>query len=188
MGRRKKQGSEIEAEMEGSGYDEPQGLAYLVQEFNKSINQTEGKSVVHLQENYDITRRGQVKIIETLKKVDDNLRKVDENQTGICNLLMQTTHKGKGPETYENRETGGSHGGNRYNPEKTPRYNFKHVFYHQSEGSHGGGGALHMDRWTTGPPLGCTFPHSQMNKHNISGWMTLLSRWHSTPGSTMSWI
>jgi hypothetical protein len=60
MGRRKKQTSETEAEMEGSGDDgEPQGLAYLAQEFNKSINQTESKLVIHLQENYDVTRRGQ---------------------------------------------------------------------------------------------------------------------------------
>jgi hypothetical protein len=66
-----------------------------------------------------------------LKKVDENLRKVDENQSRIAQLLLQMTHKGKGPETYENRETGGSHGGDRYNPE--------HVPYHQSEGSHGGG-------------------------------------------------
>jgi hypothetical protein len=40
------------------------------------------------------------------------------------------THKGKGPEMYENRETGGSHGGNMYNPE--------HIPYHQSKGSNGG--------------------------------------------------
>jgi hypothetical protein len=146
MGRRKKQASETEVEMEGSGDDsEPQGLAYLAQEFNKSINQTEGKLVVHLQENYDITRRGQAEITETLKKVDDNLRKVDENRTRICNLLMQMTHEGKSPETYGNREIGGSHGGNRYNPEKAPRYNSEHVSYYPSKGSHGG--ALHMDRW-----------------------------------------
>ena len=80
MGRKKKQASETEAEMEGSGEEEePQGLAYLAREFNKSINQTESKLVIHLQENYDITRRGQAEITETLKKVDDNLRKVDEN-------------------------------------------------------------------------------------------------------------
>jgi hypothetical protein len=94
-----------------------------------------------LQENYDITRRGQTKITDTLKKVDENLRKVDENQTRITELLMQMTHKGKGPKTYGNREaggSGGSHDGNRYNPEKAPRYSPKHVPYHQSEGSHGG--------------------------------------------------
>ena len=109
MGRKKKQASETEAEMEGSGEEgEPQGLAYLAREFNKSINQTESKLVIHLQENYDITRRGQAEITETLKKVDDNLRKVDENQTRIVDLLLQITHKGKGLEIYENRETGGS--------------------------------------------------------------------------------
>ena len=59
MDRRKKQASETEAEMEGSSDDEPQGLAYLAQGFNKSINQTEGKLVIHLQENCDITHRGQ---------------------------------------------------------------------------------------------------------------------------------
>jgi hypothetical protein len=48
MGQRKKHASETEAEMEGSGDDESQGLAYLAQEFNKSINQTKGNLVVHL--------------------------------------------------------------------------------------------------------------------------------------------
>jgi septation ring formation regulator EzrA len=72
-------------------------LAYLAREFNKSINQIESKLVIHLQENYDITRRGQAEITDTLKKVDDNLRKVDENQTRIADLLLQITHKGKGP-------------------------------------------------------------------------------------------
>jgi hypothetical protein len=79
-----------------------------------------------------------------LKKVDDNLRKVDENQTRICNLLMQMTHKGKGPETYENKETGGSHDGNRYNPEKPPGIipnMFSIISLREAMG-----GALHMDR------------------------------------------
>jgi hypothetical protein len=49
MGRRKKQASETEAEMESLGDDgEPLGLAFLAQEFNKSINQTESKLVIHL--------------------------------------------------------------------------------------------------------------------------------------------
>jgi hypothetical protein len=62
MGRRKKQASETEAEMEGSGDDiEPQGLAFLAQEFHKSINQTESKLVIHLQENYDANRRDKPK-------------------------------------------------------------------------------------------------------------------------------
>jgi hypothetical protein len=42
---------------------------------------------------------------------------------------MKMTHQGKDPETYGNKEAGGSHGEVRYNPEKAPR----------SEGSHGGG-------------------------------------------------
>jgi hypothetical protein len=64
-----------------------------------------------------------------LNKVDGNLRKIDENQTQITELLMQMTHQGKDPETYGNIEVGGSHGEVRYNPKKAPR----------SEGSHGGG-------------------------------------------------
>jgi len=94
MGQRKKQASEIEAKMEGSGDDdEPQGLDFLAQEFNKSINQIESNLVIHLQENYDANYRGQAKITETLKKVDENLRKVDENQSRIGELLMHMTHK-----------------------------------------------------------------------------------------------
>jgi hypothetical protein len=125
MGRRKKQTSETEAEMEGSGDDsEPQGLAILAQEFRKSINQTESKLVTHLQENQEANRRGQAEISETL-------RKVDENQTRIAEMLMAMNHKGKGPKSYANKETSGSHGGNRYQQE--------HIPYHYSEGSHGGG-------------------------------------------------
>jgi hypothetical protein len=89
IGKKKKQASETEAEMEGSGEEgELQGLAYLTRDFNKSINQTESKLVIHLQENYEITRRGQAEITETLKKLDDNLRKLDENQTRIVDLLL----------------------------------------------------------------------------------------------------
>ena len=70
--------------MEGSSDDvEPQGLAFKAQEFSKSMNQTEGKLVIHLQENYDANRRGQAEITETLKKVDENIRNIDENQTRI---------------------------------------------------------------------------------------------------------
>jgi hypothetical protein len=85
MGRRKKLASETEAEMEGSGDDrEPQGLAFLAAEFNKfhqTLNLTEGNLVHHLQESQETNRRGQAEITETLKKVDGNLRKIDENQT-----------------------------------------------------------------------------------------------------------
>ena len=52
MGRRKKQTSETEAEIEGSGDDnEPHSLAILAQELCKSLVQTESTLVRHLQEN-----------------------------------------------------------------------------------------------------------------------------------------
>jgi hypothetical protein len=124
MGRRKKQNSETEAEMEGSGDDhEPQGLAYLAAKFHKTLNLTESNLVHHLQENQETSRREQAVITETLKKVDGNLKKIDENQTLITKLLMQMNHKGKDPETYGSKEasgSGGSHGEIRYNPEKGP--------------------------------------------------------------------
>jgi hypothetical protein len=54
MGRRKKNNSETEAEMEGSGDDhEPQGLALLVNEFGKfqkNMNRKERTLVQHLDE------------------------------------------------------------------------------------------------------------------------------------------
>jgi hypothetical protein len=67
-----------------------------------------------------------------LKKVDENLQKMNENQTRIVDLLMQVTHQGKYPDTYGNKEVGGSGGTHeeaRCNLEKAPR----------SEGSLGGG-------------------------------------------------
>jgi hypothetical protein len=128
MGRRKKQTSETEAEMEGSGDDrEPQGLAYLAAEFHKTLNLTESNLVHHLQESQETNRREQAEITETLKKVDGNLRKIDENQTMITQLLMKMTHQGKDPETYGDKVasgsggSGGSHGEIRYNPEKALR-------------------------------------------------------------------
>jgi hypothetical protein len=125
MGRRKKQTSETEAEMEGSGDDiEPQGLAILAQEFRKSINQTESTLVT----TYRRTRR---QTVGMQAEISETLRKVDENQTRIAEMLMAMNHKGKGPESYSNKETSGSHGGNRYQQE--------HIPYHYSEGSHGGG-------------------------------------------------
>jgi hypothetical protein len=48
---------------------------------------------------------------------------MNENQTRITNLLMQVTHRGKDPDTYGNKEAGGSsgtHEEDRYNPEKAP--------------------------------------------------------------------
>jgi hypothetical protein len=89
MGRRKKQASETEADMEGLGDDiEPHGLAFLAHEFHKSINQTESKLVIHLQENYEANCKGQTEITKTLRKVDGNPRKVDENQTRIYKLWV----------------------------------------------------------------------------------------------------
>jgi hypothetical protein len=64
-----------------------------------------------------------------LKKVDGNIRNIDENQTRIIELLMKMTHQGNDPKTYGNKEAGGFHGEVRYNLEKDPR----------SKGSHGGG-------------------------------------------------
>jgi hypothetical protein len=101
MGRRKTLASETEAEMEGSGDDrEPQGLAFLATEFDKfhqTVNLTEGNLVHRLQKRQETNRRGQAEITKILKKVDGNLRKIDENQTRITKLLMQMTHQGKDP-------------------------------------------------------------------------------------------
>jgi hypothetical protein len=133
MGRRKKNTSEIEAEMEGLGDErEPQGLAFLATEFHKfhkTLAGTESNLVHHLQESQETNRREQAEITETLNKVDGNLRKIDENQTMITRLLMQMTHQEKDAETYGSKEAGGSQGEIRYNPEKASR----------SEGSHTGG-------------------------------------------------
>jgi hypothetical protein len=119
--------------MEGSGDDrEPQGLAFLAAElhkFHKTLNLTESNLVHHLQESQETNRRKQAKITETLKKVDGNLRRIDESQTVITQLLMQMTHQGKDPEMYGSKEVDGSHGEIQYDPEKAPR----------SKGSHGGG-------------------------------------------------
>jgi hypothetical protein len=77
MGRRKKKNSETKEEMEESGDDhEPQGLALLVTEFDKfqqNMNHTEITLFRQLDEYQETNRRGQVKISETLKKVDENL-------------------------------------------------------------------------------------------------------------------
>jgi hypothetical protein len=136
MGRRKKNNSETEAEMEGSRDDhEPQGLALLVAEFGKfqqNMNHTESTLVRNLDEYQETNRRGQAEISKTLKKVDENLHKMNENQTRIMELLMQVTHRGKDPNMYGIKEAGGSGGTHedaRYNLEKAPG----------SEGSLGGG-------------------------------------------------
>jgi hypothetical protein len=74
-----------------------------------------------LDEYQETNKRGQAEISETLKKVDENLQKMNENQTSLTNLLMQVTHQGKDPDMYGNkeaRESGGTHEEVRYNPEK----------------------------------------------------------------------
>ena len=72
--------------MEGSGDDhEPQGLALLVTEFGKfqqNMNHKEITLVRHLDEYQESNRRGQAEISETLKKVDENLQKMNENKRG----------------------------------------------------------------------------------------------------------
>ena len=122
--------------MEGSGDDhEPQGLAFLVADFDKfqqTINHTESTLVHCLGEYQETSRRGQVEISETLKKVDENLQMMNKNQSWITKIMMQVTHQGKDSDTYGNKEVGGSGGVHeeiRYNPKKAPR----------SEGSLGGG-------------------------------------------------
>jgi hypothetical protein len=60
-----------------------------------------------------------------LKKVDENLHKMNQNQSQITELLMQVTHQGKDLDTYGNKETSGSGGVHeeiRYNPEKASRF------------------------------------------------------------------
>jgi hypothetical protein len=62
MGRRKKNNSEIEVEMDGSGDDhEPQGLAFLVTEFDKfqqNMNCKKRTLVRQLDEYQETNRRG----------------------------------------------------------------------------------------------------------------------------------
>jgi hypothetical protein len=128
MGRRRKQTGEAEAEMEGSTDredSEPHMIAGIARDIQRSIKVSQSDLVHHLQESQEATRRGQAEISETLKKVGDN-------QEMISNLLMQMTHGGKGPETYNNRETSGSQGG--YRPQQ------EHIPHYHTEGqSHGGG-------------------------------------------------
>jgi hypothetical protein len=62
--------------------------------------------------------------LETLKRVDENLQIMNKNQSKLNELLIQVTHQGKNPDTYENKEAGGSGGVHeeiRYNPEKAPK-------------------------------------------------------------------
>jgi hypothetical protein len=180
MGRRKKPTSETEAEMEGSGDDrEPQGLSFLAAEFNKfqqTLNLTEGHLVHHLQENQETNLRGQVEITETLKKVDGNLRKIDENQSRITELLMQMTHQGKDPETYGNKVASGSHGEIRYNSEKAPR----------SEGSQGRGMSNGQMGSRPNPrPYMPTFTDEQVQQEHVDDFVEQMAR---CTKSTTVWI
>jgi hypothetical protein len=128
MGRRTKPSSETEAEMEGSGDDhESLGLARIAVEFDKfqqSVNRTESTLVRHLDEYHETSRRGQAELSETLKRVDENLQIMNKNQSKLNELLTQVTHQGRNPDTYGNKEAGGSgeiHEEIRYNPEKVVR-------------------------------------------------------------------
>jgi hypothetical protein len=97
-----------------------------------------------------------------LKKVDENLQKMNENQTRINELLMQVTHRGKDHDTYGNKEAGGSSGTHeepRYNPEKAP-------------GSEGilGGGTFHgqMGSRTNHRPYVPVFMDEPLGQHSGS--------------------
>jgi hypothetical protein len=97
-----------------------------------------------------------------LKKVDENLQKMNENQTRITDLLMQVTHRGKDPNMYGNKEVGGSGGTHeeaRYKPEKAPR----------SEGSLGGG-TFHgkMGSMTNHRPYVPVFMDEPLGQHSGS--------------------
>jgi hypothetical protein len=48
-----------------------------------------------LDEYQETSRRGQAKIYETLKKVDENLQNMNEKQSQIINLLMQVPIGGR---------------------------------------------------------------------------------------------
>jgi hypothetical protein len=166
MGRRKKNSSETEAEMEGLGDDhEPQGLPFLVAEFGKfqqNMNHTESTLIQHLDEYQETSRRGQAEILKTLKKVDENLQKMNEKQSWITDLLMQVTHPGKDPDTYGNKEVGGSGGTHeeiRYNSKKAPR----------SEGSLGGGTSHGQMGSRVNPrPYMPVFTDEQLGRHSGS--------------------
>jgi hypothetical protein len=79
---------------------------------------------------------------------------MNENQTRITDVLMQVTHRGKDPDTYGNKEAGGSGGTHeevRYNRRK--HRDLKEVW----EVAHS------MGRWVAGPIIGHTCQCSQMN-------------------------
>jgi hypothetical protein len=108
--------------------------------------------------------------METLKKVDGNLKKNDENQTMITKLLMQMNHKGKDPEMYGNKEasgSGGSHGEIRYNPKRAPI----------SEGIHGGGTSYgHLGSRDNPSPYMLTFIDEQGQQEEVDDFIEQMAR------------
>jgi hypothetical protein len=126
------------------------------------MNHTESTLVRQLDEYQETNRRGHAEISETLKKVDENLQKMKENQTRIIDLLIQVTHRGKDTDTYGNKEAGGSDGTHeevKYNPEKAPG----------SEGSLGGG-TFHgkMGSRTNHRPYVPVFTDETIGQHSSS--------------------
>jgi hypothetical protein len=83
---------------------------------------------------------------------------MNQNQSQIIDLLMQVTYQGKNPETYGNKEAGGSGGFHDeigYNPEKAPR----------SKGSLGGGMSHgQMDSRVNPRPYMPTFTDEQLGR------------------------
>jgi hypothetical protein len=115
-----------------------------------------------LDEYQETNSRGQAEISETLKKVDENLQKMNENQTRIIDLLMQVTHRGKDSDMYGNKEAGGSggtHEEGRYNLDKATG----------SEGSLGGG-MFHgqMGSRTNHRPYVLVFTDEPLGQHSGS--------------------
>jgi hypothetical protein len=115
-----------------------------------------------LDEYKETNRRGQAEISETLKKVDENLQKMNKNQTRITDLLMQVTHRGKDPDTYGNNEAGGSGG-----THEEVRYNLEKAL--GSKGSLGGG-MFHgqMGSMTNHRPYVPVFTNEPLGQHSGS--------------------
>jgi hypothetical protein len=180
MGRRKKQNSETEAEMEGSGDDhEPQGLAYLAAEFHKTLNLTESNLVHHLQESQETSHMEQAVITETLKKVDGNLKKIDENQTLITKLLLQMNHKGKSLRCMETKKPVDL---------VEPMVRSGIIQRKALDLKEAMEVERPMDIWVAGLTPCHTCLCLLMNKGNRKRWMILLNRWHDVPRSTTGWI
>jgi hypothetical protein len=62
----------------------------------------------------------------------ETMERVNSNQERFAQLLLQMTHVGKGPKSYENKEASGSHGGTR--PHQEP------ISHYHTEGKSYGGG------------------------------------------------